>query len=119
VEEENSKSSNSKKPNKEKPEKIDIMALISYIGPLCLIPLLSQEEDEFVKFHAKQGLILLIGEVATWIVLSFIPLLWRAGNFINLAWLALSIQGIINVINGKRKEIALIGQYAKKIDINF
>ena len=51
-------------PKKEKGQK-NILAIISYIGILCLVPILMKEKDEFVKFHAKQGLVLFIVEVAT------------------------------------------------------
>ncbi|MFN3076609.1 MAG: hypothetical protein ABT940_07005 [Alphaproteobacteria bacterium] len=31
---------------------------MSYLGILCFIPLLNNRDDEFVEFHAKQGLVL-------------------------------------------------------------
>jgi uncharacterized membrane protein len=95
----------------------NVMAIISYIGPLCLIPLLTKESDEFVKFHAKQGLILFAGEVITWIVIAIIPILWLLGNLVGIFWLILSILGIINVVRNEKKEIPLIGKFAEKIKI--
>ncbi len=92
-----------------------VMAIISYIGPLCLIPILTKEKDEFVKFHAKQGLILFAGEVITWIVIAIIPILWFLGNLVGIIWLILSILGIINVVRNEKKEIPLIGKFAEKI----
>ena len=92
----------------------NILAIISYIGVLCLVPILMKEKDEFVKFHAKQGLTLFIGEVATWIVFSIIPLFWFLANLFGLLWLVLSIIGIVNVLNNRKKEIPLIGKFAEK-----
>jgi len=101
----------------ETPEKgqPNIMAIMSYISVLCLIPILTKEEDEFVKFHSKQGLVLFIGEVVTWIVFIIIPFLWFLGNLLGIFWLVLSIVGIVNVVNKKKKEVPLVGKFAEKI----
>lgn len=95
----------------------NIMALISYIGFLCLIPILTKEKDEFVRFHAKQGLVLLIVELAGWIVLGLIPLLFALYYILEIVCLVLSIIGIMNVLNKQKKEIPVIGQFASKINI--
>ncbi len=101
-------------PKKEQP---NIMAIMSYISVLCLIPILTKEKDEFVKFHAKQGLVLFIGEVATWIVFIIVPFLWFLGNLLGIFWLALSVIGIVNVVNKKKKEVPLVGKFAEKIKL--
>lgn len=100
-----------------KKEETNLMALISYLGVLCLIPILTKEKDEFVRFHAKQGLVLFIGEMVTWAVLIVLPFLWLVGNLLGLFWLILSVLGIINVIKKEKKEIPLVGQLAEKIKI--
>lgn len=92
----------------------NILAIISYIGVLCLVPILMKEKDEFVKFHAKQGLVLFIGEVIVWVVFSIIPYLWLLGNLFWILWAVLSIIGIVNVLNNRKKEIPLIGGFAKQ-----
>ncbi len=50
-----------------------LFAAISYVGFLCIISLLLKKEDKFVLFHAKQGLVLFVFEVSSFI-LSIIPL---------------------------------------------
>jgi uncharacterized membrane protein len=100
-------------PKEEKKQK-NILAIISYIGVLCLVPVLTKEKDEFVKFHAKQGLVLFAGEVITWIFLSIIPFFWFIGNLFGLLWIVLSIIGIMNVLNNQKKEIPLVGKFAEK-----
>ncbi len=45
------------------------MAALSYLGVLCLVPLLLNREDAYVAFHARQGTVLWI-----WTVLSFFAL---------------------------------------------
>ena len=45
-----------------------MMIVLSYLGPLALIPYLMEKEDQEVQWHAKHGLVL----TATAIVLSLI-----------------------------------------------
>ena len=98
-----------------KKSQTNVMAIISYIGPLCLIPFLTKEKDEFVKFHAKQGLVLFAGEVITWIIVGVVPILWFLGNLLGICWLILSIIGIMNVVKNEKKEIPIVGKFAEKI----
>ena len=35
-----------------------VMLILSYLGLLSLIPLLTVKDSDYVKFHAKQGLVL-------------------------------------------------------------
>lgn len=95
----------------------NIMALISYISFLCLVPILMKEKDEFVVFHYRQGVVLLIAELATWIIFSIIPSLWFLGNLAGILWLVLSIIGILNVLKNEKTEIPLIGKLAEKINL--
>ena len=102
---------------KPKKEQANAMAIISYIGVLCLIPILMKKKDEFISFHAKQGFVLFIAEVITWIVFSIIPFLWFFGNILSLVWFVLSIIGIVNVLNKEKKEIPLLGKFADRFKI--
>ncbi len=94
-----------------------VTALLSYIGILVLIPLLTAKEDEFVQFHAKQGLVLFVAAIAVSVV-GMVPILgWLVALFGGLACLVLAVMGVINVLNGERKQLPLIGQYANKFNI--
>ena len=35
-----------------------LMAAMSYLGILCFVPLLFSRGDEFISFHARQGLVI-------------------------------------------------------------
>jgi len=100
---------------------VNPIAIISYIGPLCLIPFFTKEKDEFVKFHAKQGLVLFICEVIVWIVLRMLPFIlwyaWHLMNIISVVGLIFSIIGIINVVHKQKKQLPLIGSLANKIKL--
>ncbi len=114
--EETSEESSSQEEQKEG-EEVNIMAALSYLGILVIIPILTNKEDEFVKFHIKQGLVLLITAVVAMFV-GVVPILgWIIAPLVSLACLVLAIIGIINVLGGKKKQLPLIGQYAEKIKI--
>jgi uncharacterized membrane protein len=93
-------------------EKNTVMGVLSYLGPLVLIPLLTEKNDPFVKYHVKQGLVLFVIEVATWLVLDMFRL-WMLSDLINLGCLVLTVIGIINVVKGEQKELPLVGQFSK------
>lgn len=93
------------------------MALLSYLGPLVIVSLLVGKNDPFVKFHVKQGLTVFTLEVIVWVLSSMLWSLWMLLNIINLATLVLSIIGIVNVLQGKQKELPLVGSYAANFKI--
>lgn len=98
-------------------DKKDLTAILSYIGILVLVPLLAKKDDEFVKFHVKQGLVLFIAEVAT-LIISWIPIIgWILGFIAWIVWVILSIIGIMNVVNGRKASLPLVGQYADSFKI--
>lgn len=95
-----------------------LVAALSYVWVLCLVPLLTKKDNEYCQWHAKQGLVLFIGSFAV-MVLGMIPIL---GWFIilPLGWVLiviLSILGIINALQGKKTELPFIGKYAKQIKL--
>ena len=109
------KTNENPQPEKKTDSGVNPLAIISYIGPLCLIPYLSKEKDDFVSFHAKQGLVLFIAEVATWAIAWVFPFLGFLMNLVSLAWLVFSIIGIINVVHKEKKQLPVIGSFAGKI----
>jgi uncharacterized membrane protein len=92
-----------------------IMGILSYIGPFVLIPFFTKKDDIFVKFHIKQGLVLLSIQVILWILSSSMMMwsLWPLYRLIHLAIIVLSIIGIINVAQGKEKELPIVGGFSK------
>jgi uncharacterized membrane protein len=92
----------------------DLTAILSYIGILFLVPLLACKDNAFAQFHARQGLILFIAEVATMLI-AWIPFLgWFVGMIAWIIWVVLSIIGIVNVLNGKQVPLPIIGKFARK-----
>ena len=89
------------------------MAILAYLGILIVIPFLTEaHKDPFVKFHIKQGLVLLITEVIA-SVIAAIPILgWIASPIIWLICVVLLIMGIVNAASGKEKELPIIGKFS-------
>ena len=101
-------------------EENKMMAVLSYLGILVLIPLLTKKDSPYAMFHAKQGLALLITEVIAvpvYIVLAFIPFLgWFLSVVVWLFLLVMIILGIVNAASGNMKELPLIGPFGKKFN---
>lgn len=87
-----------------------IMAAISYLGILVIIPIIAAKDSKFVRFHANQGLILLLCEVVC-TVLGKIPVIKIFASILDICLLALAIYGIYNVIKGKAKRLPFIGKF--------
>lgn len=89
------------------------MAALAYIGPLVIVSYIMGKDNPFVKFHIKQGLVLLVIEVALWFLGSmlwaFLPLL----GIVNLALFVVAVIGIVNAANKKEQELPLVGSFAK------
>ncbi|KKR48911.1 MAG: hypothetical protein UT86_C0002G0086 [Candidatus Magasanikbacteria bacterium GW2011_GWC2_40_17] len=90
-----------------------IIAVIGYLGVLCLVPLLGRQNSPYAKFHGKQGLVLCLLWLVTW-VLGWFPLL---GLVLWIASIILTVVGISNAYQGKMDELPIIGKYAEKIKI--
>lgn len=96
-------------------EQNNIMALFCYLGILVLIPLFAVKNSRYCRFHANQGLVstiisiaigvtsVLLGGLVHWVFdILFAP--------VALAVLALQVLGIIYAIQGKARELPIIGK---------
>lgn len=106
-----------------------IMVVLSYLGILALIPLLVEKEDKEVQWHAKHGLVLLVAEIALFIVLSILqaivgslPVIGCLGALIGmLIWvvlmigiLVLHVLCIVKGVNGQRFMLPYVSEYANR-----
>jgi uncharacterized membrane protein len=103
--------------NSIKISKNTLLAAISYVGPLVIISYLVGKDDSFVKFHIKQGLVLLSIEVALWLLVYILPSFWRIWHILNIVTVILSALGIFYVIQNKQKELPVVGDWAKYFKI--
>ncbi|HEY5724343.1 MAG TPA: hypothetical protein VIX40_00140 [Methylomirabilota bacterium] len=94
-----------------------VMIVLSYIGLLALIPLLSEKEDREVQWHAKHGLVLFVAwivlMVATQVVIIVLNqvsnslgcLVGMATPFVGLAYFVVTILCILKGVKGERFQI--------------
>jgi len=88
------------------------MGILCYLGILLLIPLLTDAKNEsFVKFHLKQGIVLLIAGVAIGIISSVPVIGWIVGFVGGIVLFVVWLMGIIAVASGEEKELPIIGKY--------
>lgn len=97
------------------------MGVLCYIPLINLIPIITCK-TAFVKYHANQGLVLLImslifGAVSTLcsLVLRIIPFLGGivaglVSTVLGLVVLAFAVIGIVHVVNGETKPLPIIGE---------
>lgn len=88
------------------------LAILSYCWVLCFVPILFSR-DEFVRFHAKQGLVLFFVEVVL-ILIAWIPVI---GWLLTVIVVILAILGIKSVLNGEKWEMPYINNLSKKIKL--
>jgi uncharacterized membrane protein len=92
-------------------EKNKVNAILSYLGILILVPLLSEDakKSDFAKFHLNQGLVLLIASVALSMVWAVPILGWFVGFFGGILLFVLWVIGIVGAIQGEKKKVPLLG----------
>ncbi len=99
------------------------MAILAYF--IFFLPLLAAKNSRFARYHANQGLILLLGYVALYIVQAILTTILIAGmtygslgalgivsllfTLLYLGLLVLLILGIINAAQGKAAPLPIIG----------
>ncbi len=88
-----------------------VMAGLSYISVLFMLPYLFRKNDEFATYHAKQGMGLFIASIIGDIAGGLLGVGWLVG----LARIFLAITGIKNVIDGKKKPLPYIGNWFKDL----
>lgn len=92
-------------------------AVISYICFLCIVSLLLKKDNKFALYHAKQGLVLFVFEVACFLF-SIIPFLnWIMRTFGFAIFVLVSIYGILQSLMGNSSRIPFISDIADKVSI--
>lgn len=86
------------------------MAILAYF--IFFLPLILAPNSQFAKYHANQGLILLIAWIIIWVFGVFVPVIgWIIWPLATLAWLIFWIMGVVNAAKGEAKPVPLIGKY--------
>lgn len=109
-------------------------AILAYFGILVLVPIFGAKHSKFARFHANQGLVLLITEVIYGVLQAIILAILNAALndslyglvykvspvytvfsvIFGLLWLVFAVVAIIGIVyaaTGKAKELPIIGKF--------
>ena len=98
-----------------------IMLVLAYLGPLAVIPLVTEKNDPEIQWHAKHGLVLFVAEIILFCILGVlmhIPVLGclAALGFplLGLVFMLFHIFLIIKANNGQRVLVPGISEFANR-----
>lgn len=110
---EETKKEEAAKDPKSDAEENKAFGILAYIGILVLVPILAAPNSKFAKYHANQGLILLIFWVAAGVVAGLLGIIPAVGTIlaglIQIPFVILMILGIVNAAKGEEKPLPVIG----------
>lgn len=95
-------------------EQDKVMLVFSYLGILALVPLLTVNDSEYVRWHAKNGLVLTVGGSIVASILGRLPLI---GWFASFLWLAVIVLAVVcgyRALQGVRVRIPGVSDVADK-----
>ena len=81
------------------------LAALSYLSILFALPYIFTPNDEYAKFHAKQGLKLFVFGIVADMLAAFVGLGW----IVTLIRLYLIYKGMTNALNGRKEKLPWIG----------
>ena len=90
-------------------EKHTVLAALSYLSALFVLPYFLCPGDSFARYHAKQGLILFAASVIMDIVGKILPIGW----IFTLARLYLIYKGMMAALSGREEPLPFIGTVIK------
>jgi uncharacterized membrane protein len=104
-----------------------LLAAVAYLPGLCFVGLVGSPDNRYVRFHARQGFLLLMLEVVAWIALAIfdgslgrIPLLgFLVGAVVRFVlgfgFLGISIYGVVKGATGEMARIPYLGDAIEKV----
>ena len=85
------------------------LAALSYLSVLFVLPFFLTPDDQFARYHAKQGLRLFIFSAIADIIGSIFPIGW----ILSLFRIYCIFKGISNAVNGRKEPLPYIGTIGK------
>lgn len=94
-----------------------ILSAISYLGILSLIPIFLHLKNEYIRFNARQGLLLFIAEII-FTLIWIIPFVgWVIGFIGWILCFVLSVIGFVKALTGRRWKIPVLNRFVAKVKI--
>ena len=95
-----------------------VMLVLSYLGVLALIPLITEKNDREVQWHARHGLVLLVAYLILTVGLFIASLVVGIVGMLQLplwlGYIVVIILCITNAVSGKRFLIPGLSDFAQK-----
>ncbi len=95
----------------EEMEEKKVMAILSYLGFLVIIPILQAKDSAYVRFHINQGVVL-VGIAFATNIMAFIPVV---GGIIatigSVGFVVVAIMNILNVVNKKTVKFPILSNF--------
>ena|SRR3989338_7422248 len=98
-------------------EKNKYLAAICYFGIFWIVPFALGKKNEFVMFHAKQGIVLSLAWLVV-VMISWIPII----NFIiglpaTILLIIINVLAILKTWRGERWELPFLAHYVKVLNL--
>lgn len=89
-----------------------VFGILAYLGPLLLVTIFAAPKNSaYSRFHANQGLVLLIADLLCTVVGAIGVLGALVSGVAGIAILVLAIMGLVGAAKGEMKPLPLIGQF--------
>ena len=92
----------------------NLYAAMSYLLFLVIVPLLTRRTDPFVNWHARQGLVILLGFILASILSASFP---AVGNLLFLLLLIGNVVALVLTLQGRSWRVPGVAQLADKFRI--
>ena len=101
-----------------------LMLALSYIGILGLVPLLVKKDDRDIKWHAINGLGLMVVFIIAMVGITVVTMmdlgcglggiLWAVSCLLQVGYIVLIIMAIMKAIKGERMRFPVVSDFADK-----
>ena len=95
-------------------EQDKVMLVLSYLGLLALVPLMTVSDSEYVRWHAKNGLVLTVGGWIALYIVGKLPFIWWVEYPGGLVLIILTVVSIFRALQGVRMRIPVVSDIAGK-----
>lgn len=97
-------------------EQDKIMLILAYAPCLlCLIPLLTVKDSEYVVWHAKQGLVLTVGGGVGVAIIGLIPIVNFFACVLAAGLFVVCLIAILKALKGERWKLPIVSDLASKL----
>ena len=90
---------------------VTVLGVLAYINILAVPIYIASKSHPFLRFHAKQGLVLFVyfAIVTFSLYLPLFPWIFYAFYLFGIVW------GVVNIILGRERAIPIIGKLAERV----